>query len=191
MIDDKDLQQIKDELLQAISYFVVRQELVAQALLDFGLDLNAVAILGSGGWTLGAEGAKQLSEATPNNFEDEFRTALQIMIDNKTPKINQTGSWQDKNGEMWNYFMHGGGCRLRHPTTDEVIDWDCPYTTHFDAFKFSFHLEWQIKKFPERYPNLVGFLSQNDINATEHYLFPELVNEGKLIKDLTNLYRVA
>ena len=40
---------MKDELLEAIKYFVNRQELVAQALHDLGLDLYAISILGAGG----------------------------------------------------------------------------------------------------------------------------------------------
>ena len=191
MADNYDLQLVKDELFEAIAYFVMRQELVAQALLDFGLDLDAMTVLGAGGWTLGAEGAKQLSEVSPNNFESKFRYALQRMIKNKTPKVNQTGKWQDKNGETWNYFMHGGGCLLINQATDEPIDWDCPSIIHFDAFKFCSYLKWQIEKLPNKFPHLIRYLRKNEVSTIEHNLIPELVNEGKLTKDLTNLYRVS
>jgi uncharacterized protein DUF6896 len=190
-ISQNDRQLTKDELIEAITYFVRRQELVAQALIDFGLDLDAIAILGAGGWTLGADGAKQLSEVTPNNFQDEFRSALQRMIENNSPKLNQTGSWQDKNGGIWNYFMHGGGCLLINQVTGEPIDWDCPSTIDFDAFKFCSYLKWQIEKFPNKYPHLTRYLRNNEIRTIEHNLIPELVNEGKLNRYLTNLYRIS
>ena len=56
-MDEVDFQSVKEELLEAITYFVSRQELVAQAMTELGLDLDAIAILGAVGWTLGAEGA--------------------------------------------------------------------------------------------------------------------------------------
>lgn len=185
------LRLAKDELLEAIAYFVERQKLVAQALKDFGLDLQVMVILGAGGWTLGAEGAKQMLEVSPNNLGDRISNALKRMVEKNTPKVNQNGTWQGKNGETWNYFLHGGGCRLRHPITGEVIDWDPPSVIHFDVFKFGFHLEWQIEKFSDKFSNLVTYIRQNELSAVEHKLIPELVNEGKLVEDLTNLYRVA
>ena len=188
---DFNLQLAKDELLQAVTYFVQRQGLVAQALQDFGLDLGAIAVLGAGGWTIGFEGAKQMYQMPPQNFEADFRNALQRMIENQTPSVNQTGNWKDKAGETWNYFMHGGGCRLRHGITGEVIDWDCPDTSRFDAFKFAFHLEWQVKNYPEKYPNLTKYLRSNDSHSIVQNLIPDLVNEGRLKKDLTNLYRIS
>ena len=191
MIDDFNIQLVKDELLQSIAYFVQRQALVAQALQDFGLDLNAIAVLGAGGWTIGSEGAKQLYQTLPQNFETNFRNALQRMIENQTPSVNQTGNWEDKTGETWSYFMHGGGCQLINKITGEVIDWDCPDTTRFDRFKFAFHLEWQIQNFPDNYPHLTKYLSNNDLHTIGHNLIPDLVNEGRLKKDLTNHYRIS
>jgi len=190
-ISQNDVQLAKEELIEAITYFVKRQELVAQALTDFGLDLFAMAILGAGGWTLGAEAAKRLSEVTPNNFDEKFRGALQRMIENNSPKLNQEGSWQDKNGEIWKYFMHGGGCLSINQVTGEPIDWDGPSTIHFDAFKFCSYLNWQMEKFPNKCPHLVRYLHNNEISTIEHNLIPELVNEGKLTTYLTNLYRIS
>jgi hypothetical protein len=158
---------------------------------DFGLDLDSVAVLGAGGWTLGAAGAKQFIAVTSNNLGEKFMSALQRMIENNTPKINQTGTWPDENGEKWNYFMHGGGCRLSNLTTGEEIDWDCPNVKYFDIFKFSFHLKWQMDKFPEKYTNLIIRLKREDLNSLEQNLIPELVNEGKLLKNLITHYRVA
>ena len=188
---DFSLQLAKDELLQTINYFVQRQALVAQALQDFGLDLEAMAVLGAGGWTIGFEGATDLYDGLPPNFEASFRNTLRRMIGKKTPRVNQIGSWRDHEGETWNYFMHGGGCQLTNTITGEVIDWDCPDITRFDAFKFAFHLEWQIQNFPEKYPNLTKYVSHNDLQSVEHNLIPELVNEGKLKKDSAYLYRLA
>lgn len=187
---DFNLQLVKDELFLAIACFIQRHALVAEALRAFGLDLDAIAVLRVGGWTLGLEGAKDMFQDLPPSFEIKFRNALLRMIENTTPRINQTGNWQDKDGETWNYFMHGGGCRLRNAITGEVIDWDCPDTSGFDVFKFVFHLEWQIQNFPDQYPNLTNYLSKHDLRSIERNLIPELVNEGRLKKDLTNLYRI-
>jgi len=191
MDNDNELQLLKNELLEAIRCFVKRQELVAQALREFGLDFTAMYILGAGGWTLGAEGAKQLIEVSPNNLGDRFSDGLKRMIENNTPRVNQKGTWQDNNGEMWKYHLHGGGCLLTNEATEEQINWDCPSIIHFDVYKFCFHLKWQIKSFPKKFPYLKIFLQKNDVFTIRHTLIPELVNEGKLINDLGNLYRVA
>jgi Domain of unknown function (DUF6896) len=186
-----NLRLAKDELLEAIAYFIERQKLVAQALINFGLDLQAMSILGAGGWTLGAEGAKQIIDVTSNNHGSHINNALKKMVENNTPRINQKGSWQDEDGETWDYYLHGGGCRLTHTITSEIIDWDCPSVLHFDAFKFGYHLEWQIEKFPYKLSNLVTYIRENELSSIEQKLIPELLNEGKLVKDLPNLYRVA
>ena len=191
MFGEDTFRKMKDELLEAIKYFVNRQELVAQALHDLGLDLYAISILGAGGWTLGSIGAKQLYEVNPDHLGENFSNALQRMIEINTPSLAQTGIWQDQTGETWNYFMHGGGCRLRNPVTGEMIDWDCRSVVHFDIYTFCFHLEWQIAKFPNKYPQLAASLSKSDISIIEHKLIPELINEGKLTNDMTNLYRIS
>ena len=146
MSSQNDLQLAKDELLEAIVYFVKRQELATQAILDFGLDPNTMAILGAGGWTLGYEDAEKVLGTLPDNFDDEFKKALQVIVENKIPIVKHSGVWQDKHGENWKYLLHGGGCLLINQATNEPIDWDCPSTIHFDAFKFCSHLKWQIKK---------------------------------------------
>ena len=188
---ENDLQIAKYELFEAIAYFVKRQEIVAQALLDIGLDLDAMAVLGAGGWILGAEGAKRFYGVAANDLNEKFRNALQGMIENKAPKLNQTGIWQEKNGENWTYFMHGGGCRLTNQITGEPIDWDCPSTLRFDTFKFAFHVEWQLERFSDKYTNLKKLVSMSDINTVIYQLISELAAEDKLIKDSTYLYRIS
>ena len=190
-MDEDDFQSVKEELLEAITYFVSRQELVAQALKDFGLDLNIIGILGAGGWTLGSEGAKDFFTVPTTKLEGDFINALQKMAESNIPKLNQTGQWTDKNDDVWDYFMHGGGCRLTNKKTGEPIDWDCPNPMYFDAFKFCFHLKWQAENFPIKYPSLIKYLHDHDIHAIEHELIPELVNDGKLLKTPGNPYCLA
>ncbi|HKJ39712.1 MAG TPA: hypothetical protein VJ972_13125 [Anaerolineales bacterium] len=190
-MEDIDVQAVKKELIETITYFVQRQELVAQALKEFGLDLNIMGILGAIGWTLGSEGAKEFFTVSTTKLEGDFINALQKMAESNIPSVKQTGQWTDKNGDIWNYFMHGGGCRLTNKKTDELIDWDCPNPTHFDAFKFCYHLKWQTKNFPNKYPHLIKYLHEHDIYTIEHKLIPELVNDGKIIKTLGNPYSLA
>ncbi|HSG42479.1 MAG TPA: hypothetical protein VLA72_04925 [Anaerolineales bacterium] len=87
-------------------------------------------------------------------IEGDFITAIQKIAENNIPRVNQKGQWREENGETWNYFMHGGGCKLINQKTGEPIDWDCPDPMQFDAFKFCFHLKWQTEKSPNKYPSL-------------------------------------
>ena len=190
-MDEVDIQSAKKELLEAITYFVSRQELVAQAMTELGLDLDAIAILGAVGWTLGAEGAMKFFTVSTSNLGEKFKNALQTQIENNTPRVNQAGIWHDKYGNTWDYFLHGGGCRLTNKETGEPIDWDCPNPRHFDSFKFCFHLKWQAENCPTKYPKLIKYLHNYGIYAIELELIPELVDDGKLLKTLGNPYSLT
>jgi hypothetical protein len=50
-VDEKKL--VKQELYKAIIYFIERQKLVAQAMLDLGLDLGLIARFGAIAWVSG------------------------------------------------------------------------------------------------------------------------------------------
>ncbi len=54
-----------------------------------------------------------------------------------------TGYWGDNN--EWAYFLHGGGCRLTHTKTGEIIQWDAGSLRRFDWHWFVDYLNWLLK----------------------------------------------
>ncbi len=65
-------------------------------------------------------------------------TALQAQV----AGIPQKGYWGEH--DEWEYFFHGGGCRLVHTATGEPIDWDAPNLRRFDKFWFLNYLQWAL-----------------------------------------------
>jgi hypothetical protein len=55
----------------------------------------------------------------------------------------QTGYWGE--GNKWEYYVHGGGCRLTSTKTGECIEWDVIDLKTFDWHWFVNHLEWLLK----------------------------------------------
>ena len=47
------------------------------------------------------------------------------------------GHWQE-----WAYYFHGGGCRLIHDETAEIIEWEASNVNTFDRYWFVNWLEW-------------------------------------------------
>jgi hypothetical protein len=54
------------------------------------------------------------------------------------------GLWDDN--REWEYFVHGGGCRLIHSVTQERIDWDARNLQRFDRSSFVNHLKWRLEQ---------------------------------------------
>jgi len=54
--------KVKTELREAVAYFIERQKLVAQAMTEFGLDLNEVGEFGAFAWVSNPEADQQSSE---------------------------------------------------------------------------------------------------------------------------------
>lgn len=105
-----------------VAYFIQRQQLVVLAMLELnprGLDKEALAI-----------------EVEPY-FQDyrERRKKLQ------PGESFQSGIWKHD----WEYWVHGGGCRLTHLHTSERIEWDGPDPHEFDIYWFMNHLLWRCE----------------------------------------------
>ena len=137
--------QAKEELKNALDYFIERQKLVAQAMIDLGLDLNEVAKFKSAAWSSGSklEGNNSNSASVSSDnvqVQELFQVAKRVSERN----LSQSGIWQDYENNEWQYFLHGGGCRLTNRKTGEPIDWDCPDVNSYDKYKFLHHLEWQL-----------------------------------------------
>ena len=143
MVRQDDLQkQIKDELRNALAYFIERQKLVAQAMMELGLDLQEVAEFKALAW---ASGKKSDIALNIEEIEDPYaRKIYQVAKRASERNISQSGIWKDSENNEWRYFLHGGGCCLTNLQTDEPIDWDCPDTNSYDRYKFFYHLEWQL-----------------------------------------------
>ncbi len=149
-MDEKTL--VKQELYKAIAYFVERQKLVAQAMLDLGLDLDLIGQFGvlawvSGTWNLDEETKSFLANLNKSFVGDEITEDEQALIDatkrNAERQFPQRGIW-DKNDE-WEYHLHGCGCHLENQKTGEPIDWDCPNVKSFKECFFREHLGWQLR----------------------------------------------
>ncbi len=73
-----------------------------------------------------------IDSSQPRSRSKEYLSATQI------------GHWGE--GGEWRYFLHGGGCRLTHTVTGEVIDWDAPDLNRFDPYWFVGWLTWFLKE---------------------------------------------
>ena len=180
---DEFQEQVKEELKNALAYFIERQKLVAQAMTELGLDLNEVAEFKSGAWASGAKSIKDDSQVTitsPDNFEEiedtYARKLFQVRKRASERNLPQIGIWRDNENNEWRYSLHGGGCRLTNIKTGEPIDWDCPDVNSYDRYKFTYHLEWQISS-PERAEKFI--LTRNLEQNTLKSLIGELRNSSK------------
>jgi hypothetical protein len=145
MSQDETTVKVKDELSNALAYFIERQKLVAQALVELGLDLNEVAEFKSAAWSSGGKlkgDNSHIASVSPDNAQVQvlFQVAKRALEKN----LSQSGIWRDHENNEWQYFLHGGGCRLTNRKTGEPIDWDCPDVNSYDKYKFLHHLEWQL-----------------------------------------------
>lgn len=177
---DEIREQVKAELRNALAYFIERQKLVAQAMMELGLDLNEVGEFGEFGpivWAWNPQSENIASQdVIPEQIEksnDPYeQKMIQLAIQASERKLQQSGIWIDSEKNDWKYFLHGSGCLLVNLKTGEPIDWNCPDVNRYDIWKFMSHLMWQLSSL-ER----TGGLISTRIWAS-HSLEP-LVNEIK------------
>ena len=172
--------QVKAELRDALIYFIERQKLVAQAMMDLGLDLNEVGEFGPIAWVSNLESENTISQDKINeqiekSEDPRIRKMLQIAVRTSERKIHQSGVWFDNEKNEWRYFLHGSGCRLTNLKTGEPIDWDCPDVNKYDVWKFMFHLAWQVSSL-ERAGKLISV--HNWVSRSLEPLINEVQNEG-------------
>ena len=183
MDQGKFKERTKNELKDALVYFIDRQNLVAQAMLDLGLDLDLVGQFGafawvSGTWTLDDKTKSWLKQLGKLFAGDKYAPGEQALIEaikrNTERQFSQRGTWG--NDDKWEYFLHGGGCLLTNKETGEPINWDCPNIKSFDVFFFHNHLKWQLK-WPDRKNHLKHL--QLWIDKYEEASIDELIDEMK------------
>jgi hypothetical protein len=112
-------------VLALIRRYVVRQQLASDAMQQLRPDL----------WFQTHQ--KEWTAAILAELE-----ALQAQVAGIPPK----GYWGEN--DRWEYFFHGGGCRLVHTFTGEPIDWDAPNVRRFDKFSFLNYMQWVLKHDP-------------------------------------------
>jgi Domain of unknown function (DUF6896) len=169
----------KDELYQAILYFIERQQLVVQAMREMSLDINAIGKFGALGWASSASsenGQKPLERFEKEPASEHDREIYNILKRSEEVRVPRKGIWTDKSGQAWNYILHGGGCLLENPETQEPIDWDCPNPGAFDDFFFTTHLDWRLKQGDNELRHVEEL--QDEVKS----MFSELVTDG-LIKE--------
>jgi hypothetical protein len=164
----------KQELYQAIAYFIERQQLVVQAMLDLKLDLDAIGKFGASGWVSSAssnDGKSLLDTFSQEPINDRQRELFNAVKYAEEMKVPGLGSWRDKSGVEWKYLLHGAGCSLKNVQTNEPLDWDCPNPKAFDKLFFYQHLEWRVN-------------AQQDENALKW--MKELLGEFESLRLLVN-----
>jgi hypothetical protein len=188
-MDDELKSLVKQELLQAIAYFIERQQLVAQAMVEMGLDLDEVGRYKAVAW-VSYENADtfRLDQLREEATDEQTLELIEVAKRAQARGVPQKGTWQDKHSNEWEYYLHGGGCSLLNRRTKETIDWDCPNPLAFDPFFFYRHLEWQLSS-PERRDGLLNTqqwvrqAQQLSIDAAVDPLVREMRNEGLIDAD--------
>lgn len=184
---------VKQELYQALAYFIERQDLVAQAMLDMGLDLDEVGTFGALAWVSSTTHILKDVEK-PMDLFTEGSDLFEVSKRAEAIRVSQKGTWKDYDHNEWEYYLHGEGCRLTNRQTSEVIDWDCPNKLSFDPWFFSKHLAWQLEA-SDRKRKLThtrawlqatcSGLSWNAIVSEVRRLIDEMIEEGLIKKDWT------
>jgi hypothetical protein len=113
----------------------------------------------------------------------------------------QLGDWGPN--REWKYFLHGGGCRLTHTITGEMIDWDAPDLYRFDQYSFVIWLDWSLKqnlffRQPEEERAILtisAMINQQNERIFRKEIFEvleQLSQQGKLLSfsDRTNRYKL-
>ncbi len=111
-----DLNPIQQAIYNLIQRFVGRQKIVLEAMLDYYYE--------------------------PDMWRDGAPRAWSI-IHKQYGLKSPLGIWE-KDGEKWEYFLHGAGCRLTNLQTHEYLNWDAPNLQRFDRSWFLDWMHWYI-----------------------------------------------
>lgn len=138
--DEKQL--VKRELYHAITHFIERQKLVAQAMVDLGLDLGEVGCYGVLAWAADLPSDWAIIQFGAEKIpEDHKLYSMRKRVE--ALQLPDKGVWVDPDGNEWEYYLHGRGCRLTNTLTGEPIDWECNVPA-FETWFFLQYLEWQL-----------------------------------------------
>jgi hypothetical protein len=78
----------------------------------------------------------------------KYRPHLVGLSDRRPSKEYLSSTWRGRWGQEneWDYYLHGGGCRLTHTISGEQIEWDASNLRHFDPYWFVNWLEWFLRQ---------------------------------------------
>jgi hypothetical protein len=107
--------------------YVSRQQLVADAISDLRPDRYFIA----------------------SQPKLDIEIEIAVLMAEKYKTVSQRGVWE-KYG-TWNYYFHGGGCRLTNTITNECLEWDTPDRQAFDRFWFMNWYKWLTQMNTEKY----------------------------------------
>ena len=185
MSEDERRASVKQELYKAIAYFIERQHLVAQAMLDLGLDLKEVDKYGPVAWA-SAESGNDFNCDELDSEDERTKEILEVRKRAQANQVSQLGTWRDSTGTEWRYFLHGPGCLLTNTHTHEKINWNCPNALSFDPYFFLDHLEWQLASSKRRHnlKTLQSWIGEKG-SSTVIGLIEEMVEAGLINSDMT------
>lgn len=186
MNQEKEKVLVQQEIYRAITHFIERQQLVAQAMRDLGLDLEEVGRWGAAAWASSQGKDKKPKFNLAENASDEMRELFDVAKRAEARRLSQSGVWGDM-GE-WEYFLHGNGCRLHNVHSEEVIDWNCPNVLAFNPHFFLEHLRWRLESHyrEDELQYTEGWIQQHPEGLRAIItLIEEMVDNGLINRDLT------
>jgi hypothetical protein len=113
-----------------VAYFVQRQRIVVLAMLDIHptvLGHTAQRLLG-------------INLEVYQKVHREKRNSLARTKDDNAIRSLFDGVWKNE----WQFFRHGGGCKLTHLRTGEPIEWDAPDPQAITTHRFLDNLAWRL-----------------------------------------------
>jgi hypothetical protein len=119
-----NLTETQSAVFALVRRFVERQQLVFDALMDLRPHFVIYA--------------DHRTKLTDKEGQEVSRLRL------KYYRSSPSGYWGTDN--EWEYYVHGGGCRLTHTVTKEPLDWDAPNIYRFDKFWLVSYLEWLFQQ---------------------------------------------
>lgn len=87
----------------------------------------------------------------------------------------QVGFWGEK-GE-WEYFLHGGGCRLTHRQTGERIEWDAGELNKFNVDWFVAYLQWFAKQHGDNEDIKTIYSVLQDVELSKEYSLEQVLDQ--------------
>jgi len=149
---------VEDKIRTLIVEYIFRQRLVHECMTELRPDLIAIA-----------------DKAMSRHKKVEI-----IQKQPRNPRISNIGTWQ-KYG-TWEYYIHGGGCRLINLMTEEPLEWDAPDMNSFDDLWFFNWCKW-VSQINKQYSNI-----SEDILKKE---FENLKKAGQIIQVDPNKYQLV
>ena len=144
---------------------------------------------------------QQLSLEVIREFRPHLVDSTKRRPSKEYASATQLGYW-GKNNE-WKYFLHGGGCRVTHTITGEIVDWDAPDLYQFDPYWFAGWLAWCLSQPGSFLPPidekavltasaLINEQNEDVFRKKIFVVLEELHQQGKLLSfpDQTNKYKL-